>query len=94
MRTVVVAAAAILFAASADAAIRVTLNGEAATGAEICAFRAESAETPFRQLLASNEVICGVFPPGLWNVFARRGLSQISGRTVLIDRYVISRKAE
>src|SRR3954451_9151605 len=87
MRTVAVALA-ILVAATADAAIRVTANGEAASGAEICGFRAPSAETPFKQLLSSNEIVCGTLPPGLWNVFARRGTSQISARTVLIDTRV------
>src|SRR3954447_20089222 len=84
MRTVAIALA-ILVAASSDAAIRVTLNGEAASGAEVCGFRAPSAETPFKQLLSSNEIVCGTLAPGLWNVFARRGTSQISARTVLID---------
>src|SRR4051794_3820635 len=84
MRTVVIALA-ILVAASADAAIRVTVNGEPASGAGICGFRAPSAETPFKQLLSSNEIACGTLSPGLWNVFARRGTSQISARTVLID---------
>src|SRR3954452_23329382 len=84
MRTVAIALA-ILLAASADAAIRVTLNGEPASGAEICGFRAPSAETPFKQLLSSNEIVCGTLPLGLWNVFARHGTSQISARTVLID---------
>src|SRR5436309_15178568 len=78
-------ALAILIAASADAAIRVTLNGEPASGAEVCGFRAPSSETPFKQLLSSNEIVCGALPAGLWNVFARRGTSQISARTVLID---------
>ncbi len=81
------AIAAILIAASVNAGIRVTVNGEPAPGAEVCAFRAASAATPFRQLLASNEIVCGVssLTPGLWNVFARRGSAQISGRTVLVD---------
>src|SRR5258706_13682802 len=78
--------AAIFLAASAHAAIRVTVNGEPAAGAEVCAFRAASVATPFRQLLASNEIVCGAtLPPGLWNVFARRGNAQISARTVLVD---------
>ena len=77
---------AMVMAASVNGAIRVTVNGEPAPGAEVCAFRAASAATPFRQLLASNEIVCGaVLPPGLWNVFARRGNAQISGRTVLVD---------
>src|SRR5438046_4412876 len=84
MRTVLISLA-IFMTASADAAIRVTLNGESAAGAEVCGFRAPSAETPFKQLLSSNEIVCGTLPPGLWNVFARRGTSQISARTVLID---------
>src|SRR5258708_33807603 len=84
MRTVTIALA-ILIAAHADAAIRVTLNGEAAVAAEVCGFRAPSAETPLKQLLSSNEIVCGTLPPGLWNVFARRGTSQSSARTVLID---------
>ena len=84
MRTVTIALS-ILVAASADAAIRVTVNGEPAVGAEVCGFRAPSAETPFKQLLSSNEIVCGAMPPALWNVFARRGTSQISARTVLID---------
>jgi hypothetical protein len=84
MRTVAIAAV-ILLTVSAHAAIRVTVNGEPAAGAEICAFRAPSAETPFKQLLSSNEIVCGTLAPGLWNVFARRGTSQISARTVLID---------
>src|SRR3954470_4158665 len=84
MRTVAIALA-ILVAASVDAALRVTVNGDPASGAEICGFRAPSAETPFKQLLSSNEIVCGTLPPGLWNVFARRGTSQISARTVLID---------
>src|SRR5258708_9245794 len=83
MRTVTMIAA-LFIAASAEAAILVTLNGELAAGAEVCGFRAPSAETPFRQLLSSNEIVCGTLPPGLWNVFARRGTSQISARTVLI----------
>src|SRR4051812_47168611 len=87
MRTVAVALA-ILVAATADAAIRVTANRGAAAGAEICGFRAPSAETPFKQLLSSNEIVCGTLPLGLWNVFARRGTSQISARTVLIDTRV------
>ena len=88
MRTLT-AVAIYLIAGSANAAIRVTANGEPATGAEICAFRAESAATPFRQLLASNEIVCAAtFPPGLWNVFARRGSTQISARTVLVDTHV------
>lgn len=54
--------------------------------AEVCAFRAASAATPFRQLPASDEIVCGaLLPPALWNVFARRGNVQISGRTVLVD---------
>jgi hypothetical protein len=84
MRTVTLIVS-ILIAASADAAIRVTLNGEPAAGAEVCGFRAASVETPFKQLLASNEIVCGTLPPGLWNVFARRGTSLISARTALID---------
>src|SRR5881227_3732799 len=84
MRTLTIALA-ILITVSADAAIRVTLNGEPAAGAEVCGFRAPSAETPLKQLLSSNEIVCGTLPPGLWNVFARRGTAQISARTVLID---------
>src|SRR5258705_10995416 len=83
MRTVLLVVARVV--ASTDAAIRVTINGESAAGAEICGFRAPSAETPFRQLLSSNEIVCGTLPRGLWNVFARRGTSQISARTVLLD---------
>jgi hypothetical protein len=85
MRTVAVAAVVLALATSAHAAIRVTVNGEPAPGAEICGFRAASAETPFRQLLASNEIVCGTLQPGLWNVFARRGATQISAHTMLID---------
>ena len=44
---------------------------------EICRFRADDAENPFRRWLASQEVTCVAagtrleFPEGLWNVFAR-----------------------
>ncbi|HXH41411.1 MAG TPA: hypothetical protein VNN08_22480 [Thermoanaerobaculia bacterium] len=86
MRTLRVLTASLIIAASADAAIRVTANGEPAAGAEVCGFRAASAATPFRQLLSANEIVCGAaLPPGLWNVFARRGSAQISSRSVLVD---------
>lgn len=46
-------------------------------GGEVCRFRADDRENPFKRWLASQEVICGPanaaveFPKGLWNVFAR-----------------------
>src|SRR6476659_11140321 len=67
------------------AVIHVTLNGAPAPDAELCGFRAAGTETPFRQLLASNEIVCGQLSPGLWNVFARRADKLVSARTVLVD---------
>jgi hypothetical protein len=68
------------------AALVVTLNGTPVTDAQICGFRASSADTPFHRFFASNDVECGgPFAPGLWNVFARRGKTHISGRTLLVD---------
>ncbi|HEX9162617.1 MAG TPA: carboxypeptidase-like regulatory domain-containing protein, partial [Thermoanaerobaculia bacterium] len=66
--------------------IHVMLNGAPVRDAQICGVRALGIETPFRQLLASNDVVCGDnFPPGLWNVFARRGTSLVSSHTLLVD---------
>jgi hypothetical protein len=76
----------LLLAGPLHAGIRVTLNGEPAPDAEVCGFRAAGIDTPFRQLFASNEIVCRApLPPGVWNVFARRGTSQISRRIVLVD---------
>lgn len=85
MRTLTVFA--LIFAATnAASGIRVTLNGEPAPSAQLCGFRAASAATPFKQLLASSETICGSpLPAGLWNVYAKQGVSYVSARTVLID---------
>lgn len=68
------------------AAILVTLNGEPVNDAQICGFKASAADTPFHQLLASDEIVCNTpFSPGLWNVLARRGSDLVSARTVLVD---------
>lgn len=59
-------------------------------GAEICRFRALDAENPFRRWLGSQEVTCVaagaplVFPPGLWNVFARAE-GAVSASPLLVD---------
>ncbi len=59
-------------------------------GSEICRFRADDAENPFRRWLASQEVTCVAagsaiaFPSGLWNVFARAE-GMISATPLLID---------
>ena len=70
----------------AVAAIVVTLNGAAVRDADVCAFQAQDTESPYRQLFASDEVVCNAtLAPGLWNVFARRGTELVSARSVLID---------
>lgn len=68
------------------AAILVTLNGESAREAQLCAFKAGPADTPFHQLLSSSEIVCSApLAPGLWNLFAKRGNDLISARTLLVD---------
>ena len=57
---------------------------------EICRFRADDAENPFKRWLASQEVTCVAsgtpidFPTGLWNVFAR-GAGTVSTAPLLVD---------
>ena len=56
--------------------------------AEVCRFRADDSENPFRRWLASQEVVCAAessveFPRGLWNVFART--SDALSAPVLVD---------
>jgi hypothetical protein len=66
------------------------LLATAAEGSEICRFRAEDADDPFRRWLSSQEVTCVAagtpleFPKGLWNVFARAEGS-VSVAPLLID---------
>jgi hypothetical protein len=78
----------VLSAASVFAETRVTLTG-AGEGAEVCRFRAGDREKPIERWLSAQAVTCVpsdaavMFPPGLWNVFARaRG-------TVSVDPIVI-----
>ena len=71
---------------SLRADVRVTMDGQTVSDAELCGFRASRTDTPFHQFLGSDEVVCGRdLAPGVWNVFARRGSAQVSGHIVLID---------
>lgn len=61
-----------------------------ASANEVCRFRANDAENPFRRWLHSQEVTCVAagtpldFPSGLWNVFVR-GAKTISTTPLLVD---------
>jgi hypothetical protein len=76
-------------AASASAQTTVALQGGNGRD-EVCRFRADDGEDPFRRWLASQDVTCtpaasGVrFPPGLWNVFARSNAA-VSRDPLLVD---------
>jgi hypothetical protein len=78
MRLVLAVALAASLAVPVSATTVTVERGGTPVEAEVCRFRAEDSENPFKRWLASQDVVCSggpsiAFPRGRWNVFARTG---------------------
>lgn len=85
-------AAALLFAIALPAfadRFNVTFEGKPISGVEVCASRAGALASPVTRFLTGGAPNCSRangdvrFPPGTWNVYARRGAEMISDSAVL-----------